>query len=313
MGICTTEIFFKNRVEMNRLTKKQALELLPAIIDGEASSDEELAFLEFIKSDPDVRSEYEESLHIKQLLSERLPKIKAPEHLKNKVFNLLEEESETNFKDIPLSGGIHHSVDGLNLNNTPSTRWKSILRYLAAAAVILFITLTTIEFLDRVNDIQVNEIFVVETFTAQHFINSSGQLVEPHFSTNSISEAEEYLLNHYSLELTIPDISGAEFAGLVFADFIDGFETPLFEYVQHEIEETIYIFAFDINQITDHQKLKRHEKAVENCKTNTDFYVSEIEGYHVVSWNWNNHWYSAVSNHNGYDLASLIDPLSYSP
>lgn len=298
---------------MNRLTKKQALHLLPAIIDGEATSEERRVFLDYIETDSDVKEEFENSLHIKRLLSERLPRAKAPDHLKDRVFKLIEEKNlESGFRDKPITPGVNDSLEHPDILPNHASLWRPVLRYIVAAAVILIITLTTIEFLDRINAIETDEFFIVENFTAQHFINSGGRLLEPHFSTASTTEAEGYLLDHFGLEMTIPYITGAEFAGLIFADFVEGFETPLLEYVQHDIDETIYIFAFDINKITGHQKLKRHQKAVESCTTSTDFYVAEIQGYHVVSWHWDNNWYSAVSNHNGYDLASLIEPLNYS-
>lgn len=299
---------------MDRLSKKQALNLLPAVVDGEATEEERIAFLAFIEDNDDVRREYESALRVKELLAKRLPKVKAPASLRNKVFSFVESAREQDhFRDIPAAETDEELPAGMLYRSEKVSIWRPALRYIAAAAVLLFITLTTIELLDRTTGTTITQQEIVENFTALHFLNSEGKLSEPHFKTTSITEAEQHLLHNHGIEMTVPPISGAEFAGLFIADFYDGFETPLLGYYQPDIDETIFVFAFEIDKITSHGKLKRHDDAVKNCRTNTDFYVAEIENHHVVSWTWDGNWYTAVSNHNGYDLASLIEPLSYSP
>jgi hypothetical protein len=298
---------------MYRLTKDQALDLLPAVVDGEATEQERIAFMSYIENDDEVKAEFSEALLIKNLLAKRLPRVKAPEHLKSNIDQLLKEKkAKQDFRDIPTVEGIGVS-DEQNRVERPSLHlWKPALRYISAAAILLFITLTTIEFLDRMESQPSTATFVLESYTAQHFVNSGGEFLEPHFATNSTTEAEQYLLDHYGINMTIPAITGAQFAGLLIADFFEGFETPLLEYVQEEIGETIYLFAFEIDKIENHKYLKRNPEAVKSCVTNTDFFVAEINDHHVVSWKWDGNWYSAVSNHNGYDLASLIEPLNFS-
>jgi len=301
---------------MMKLTRKQAIELLTAVVDQEATQEEKSAFLEYVKNDSDLNQQYKSALLIKKLLSERLQRVNAPDHLKKRIKGRLEQEAagHDQLLDMPMKNQVNEK----SAEYRPAIKryyqlFKPTMRYVAAAAVILFLALTTIEFLDRSYDSDSQPIFIVENYTAQHFVNSGGQLIDPHFATTSTRDAENYLRDHHGIEMTVPELTGAQFAGVVLADFLNGFETPLLEYIQPDINETIYIFAFNIDKITEHKYLKRDDAAVEMCTTDHNFYVAEIDNHHVVSWMWDGNWYSAVSNHNGYDLASLVEPLNYSP
>ncbi len=298
---------------MDKLTKKQALDLLPAVVDGEATEEERNAFFAFLETNKEVRDEYESAILVKELLAKRLSRVKAPPHLRKKVLDLISDaQNEDQLRDIPASETKQDLPPGRLYKSERVSLWKPAFRYIAAAAVILFITLTTVELLDRTTGNAVLQQEIVENYTAIHFLNSHGKLSEPHFRTSSLAEAEKHLLDDHGINMTVPPISGAEFAGLFIADFYNGFQTPLLGYYQPDIDETIFVFAFEIDKIYTHEALKRHDEAVEHCKSNTDFYVAEIENHHVVSWTWDGNWYTAVSNHNGYDLASLIEPLQYS-
>ncbi len=297
------------------MNRKKALEILPAIVDNEASSDEQVAFFDFIEHDETVRKEYEEALKIKQLLKTKYKRVQTPEHLANrinKIIAALEEQTtdeETKIYNLPSETSTKTHSDH---STKRSVSFGSLFRYLAAAAVILFFTLVTIQLLDRTASYEDSLAgLVVENIAAEHFIKSSGQLIEPHFGTHSVTDAEQYLLNHFGMVITVPNITGAQFEGIVMADFIEGFQTPLLEYTQPEINETIYLFAFDMDKVLESNALKRHHEAVAACNTDHDFFVAEIDEHHVVSWLWNNTWYSAISNHNGYDLAGLVEPLQY--
>lgn len=299
---------------MKRLTKQQALDILPAVVDGEVSDELMKAFMAFIETHPDVREEYEDALLIKKLLSEKLRRQKAPAHLKMKVNRIIEEmDLESSYRDMETSSKtISESTESLGDGSFTHNILYPSLRYLAAAAVILFITLTTLRFLDRMDTADEFMAATVENYTAVHFVNTSGKAPDYHFATSSEEEAEKYLRDHHGVSITVPKISGASFAGVFMSDFYNGMVAPLLEYRQPEIGETIFLFAFSVDNIDKNKNIVRDREAVKKCVTTTDFHVAEVESRHVLSWKWDGNWYTAVSNHNGYDLAALIEPLNYS-
>lgn len=292
------------------MTKQKAREILPAIVDNEASAVERSAFFDFIKYDAELNKEYKDALLIKKLYKTKLKRAKAPEHLKNRINKIIaaldhEEPSEETllFSLIP---GKSQSLK--NIKKTSG----NVLRYTAAAAAVLFIILITIQLLDLATstDDSYPEI-IVENMVAKHFLSPDEVNIKPLFKTNSRSEAEAYLADQYGFNLTIPEVTGAEFAGVIMAEFIENFSTPLLKYEQQDINEKVYIFVMNVDDLSDISALKRLDDAVKSCIYDEDFYVTEIDGHHVVSWMWNGNWYTAISNHNGYDLATLVEPLHY--
>jgi hypothetical protein len=289
------------------MNRKQALLLIASIIDGEASESERAAFFDFIKNHPDIEEEYESALYVKQQLRKNLKRYTCPDHVKANVLNTIDElkaneqkiDRELNDSSSKPAGNIFWHYAG------------TAMRYASAAAVILFITLLTLQLLDRTDhNTQFAETVMIEQAAAGHFLSAGGQLPTLDYNTSSIHDAKEYLRDHYGMNAEIPEIEGATFMGMAVGPFTGDYSTPVLAYTQEEISENIYLFVFDMNQVESIKNVVRHTKAAEHCKSPKDYFVAEVDDHHVVSWLWDNYWYSAVSNHNGDDLASLVKPLN---
>lgn len=289
----------------NELTREQAYLLLHTVADGESSESEREAFFKYIEDHPDIAREYQQVLQLKMALCSNRCKKKAPNHLKETVLGLVDAQANK-LRD---SECITAKKNWYSVSNLLEGYSGKIVRYIAAAVVIVIFSIITVRVLEKTGmQTSIAKEIIVEQMAAKHYVTSSGSVIEPHFKTTSISEAETFLFEEHEIELTIPHIQGAQFAGIVFSDFVEKFKTPLLEYINLELNETIYVFAFDLRKVQEHSVLKRTSEAVEKCKKSEDFYVGEIDGYHVVSWNWENNWYTAISNRNGHDLAALVSP-----
>ena len=298
---------------MHDLTEIEALLILPAVVDNEASQDEKEAFFAFIAENGIVRNQYNDALFMKRLLSEKLVKKTVPPHLKKTIFETLKKleihEEQHSTQVIRMDQPITDRNFRLTAKNKSSTL---LLRYLSAAAVLLILTLVTIQILNRIPLATNSSTQILENVSLEHFILNEDKRIEPQSSFTTTSEAEQFLADHHQLTITVPHIEGAEIAGIGISAFTDDFYTPLLEYYQRDINETIYLFAFDMDKVSASKSMTRNIRAAEVCTETEDFYVTEIDNYHVVSWLWENTWYTAVSNHNGYDLAALVEPLNYS-
>lgn len=301
---------------MTNLTKKQALDLLPAVVDHEVSEDEKLAFLSFIEKNEEVKKQYESAVRVKNLLNQRYQKAAVPPHFKEQIYTLLDNlaEEDSSIHSELQDSPSRKSVNGNTADNGNDTFFSSsLLRYCSATAVILLIIIFVANVLDKTSSPPPEKPFIVENYVAKHFLNSNGSLIEPHFATSSTREAEQFITEQYQQNVMIPHLTGVNFSGVVMADFYEGFKVPMLEYEQMDVNEMIYIFAFNVDDLEAHQFLQRNEQAVNACVQQSDFHVLEVDGRHVVSWLWQDKWYTAISNFNGYDLASLIEPLEYTP
>jgi hypothetical protein len=306
---------------MQDLSKNKALELLPLVVDGEAEPDDRLAFLDYIENDTDVKQKYESQLRIKKLLQKRCQKAKAPDLLKIKIQKFLEElefedlssGSSPEIKEEMESGSSFKSEPSRFPTEIPSysNRKKTFYRIAVAAVALIVLTLFTFELLRQLSPaLDPNEI--IEDFVYAQFNESDGQMAMAGFQPGSISEAQVMLFEEFNHDLLMPAIKGAELTQVMYTDFAPGYKTPVLEYFQEDSNEYIYVFAFKIDSLENNQKLIRDPDAVEKCKSSDDYHIKDVNGNHVVSWKWKDNWYVAVSNHNGNDLAAIIEPMDQS-
>lgn len=297
---------------MNRkLNKAEALELLTPVVDNEVSAEEREAFLAYIAQDEEVRQEYKSMKTIKALLGERCPCAKAPDSLKDFLSTFCSSETfdDPPIYDIPNKKTVaQQRQPSSSDSSTQQSRW-----WYYAAAAILLITVSFWGFLNYGITSVENSTYNIEEYAYQHFMKHDGKLVPPTISTASLGSAEIELAQNYDMSMTIPELNKAEFKGIVYEEFVPDFKAPMLEYYISAEDQYIYIFAFEIDKMEEFGQLVRDQEAVKACTKSRDFHIRNINGKHVVSWKWNNIWYSAISNHDGNTLASLVKPLNYEP
>lgn len=297
------------------LTKNEAFKLIAPVIDGEVSGDKRQAFMDYIAHDEEVRQEYESSKKIKSLLSSRCPCAKAPSSLKDYVKTIAQQEASLKSVDIPVDNtpaGNHSDQTNGHFHKTHSNVTNRGWLYPLAAGFLVFAILWGVTSFFNVSP-EIQPTYNVEEYAYQHFKNHNGQFVPPTISTASLSSAEIALAQNYDMSVTVPPLKQAEFKGVVYEEFVPGFQAPMLEYYLSSQDQYIYIFAFKLDRLKDFGQLARHQEAIKTCNKPKDFHIRNVNGKYVVSWKWNNTWYAAISNHEGNTLASMVEPLEYNP
>lgn len=308
---------------MKKLTRKQALELIPLVVDGEASEHDRIAFFNYIQDDKKVKNKYESLLYLKQLIKTKYSREKTPDHLKEKIAGIIEdmnwEQEEHSKVDNPQSYvnkedhfELYDELSEQNRKRNPVYRLLKPARYLAAATVIFFFSLLTIELLELVSTDSLLSNNSVEQIALNYF--STGSHIEASvasFQPTSFNHASELLQEQMAYSPRLPSIEGAELRRIFHTSFSENYNIPVLEFYQQGIDETIHVFAFKVDDLEDKFTIKRDPEAVKLCTTYDDYHVKDIKGKHVVSWKWGDYWYTAVSNHNGNDLIALVEPIGW--
>ncbi|WP_340103812.1 hypothetical protein [Rhodohalobacter sp. 8-1] len=305
---------------MKKLTKKEAIQLLPLIVDNEASEEDKIAFFKYIQTDPKVKKKYESLLFVKQLLKTKYSRESAPDRLKKKISGIIEDmewekEQESKVDNSTTNLGNSGSFNANKFENqskdssSPLLKLLKPARYLAAASVIFIFSLLTIELLEKMSGERLYNQQSVERVALNHF--TTGSHIEASLASYqpaSLDHASQLLQERMAYSPRLPKIKGASLRSIVQTTFFDGHTIPVFEFYQSGIDETIHIFAFKMGEFDDPGMVVRDPEAVKSCKGYDDFHIKEINGKHVVSWKWGDYWYTAVSNHNGTDLIALVEP-----
>mgnify|MGYP006424436305 CR=1 FL=1 len=307
----------------NKLTEKDFISA-SAYIDDELSEDEKLRIQELQKHHVVLKKFIQSEKEIKNAHSQTLERRRAPEALKKRIQDklkqeLLERDSKvTSISDAQTkekeSENHNRSINPANGENSVTTKdnktvIKKLFPYLAIAASILIIV--SIGFLSTGNETSNDNATAtvsIESYTFKHF-NEHAQLINNNISISDIENAEKHIREQVNKSMVVPKLNSANFNGVEMIEFISGYKTPVLVYNQPDINEYIYIFTFDLNQFPS-SKLKRNELAIKNCIKQSDYFVENVNGKHVVSWKWGTIWYTAISNHDGNKLAALVEPLN---
>lgn len=276
----------------NQPTNKEIQQLITLAVDSRLSVDQKLQFEKYLKSNEVFAREYKEQLLVKKLLEKHKKPLILDDHKKKRILELafIEEQANKNINSISTS------------RKTPfQNKIANIILTIAAA---LFITWMGYIFFNGAESKQ-----SFEHFVATEFISHNASLISPTWGSENREEAEARIKQEFNYEIHVPEIKGAIFKGVLKVTDRAGNSFPMLEYAQEEIGEVIYLYAYHVDA-ENKPSHKRLREAMLKCQNETDYYVSDMQGKHVVSWKWDRIWYSAVSNHNGNDLAALVAPLN---
>jgi hypothetical protein len=295
-----------------RSNREELLELVTAVIDGEATEAENEHFRRAAESDTTLTLALERERKVKNLIATRYKRAKMPDHIPVKIRALISAEAQSqaqassqNRADAMPSRirpDNDPGTDAVQLQPADVKRRPdlTVYRLLAIAAVFLLATLLYVY-----QGTAVSEYYIVEDLVYEHYNNHGGNLLPVTFASESTAHAEEILNQDYNLRLTVPELQGARFSGVVYAEFTTDFHTPLLEYTVDDGDH-IYVFAFCLDELSKFSVLERDVAAVNRITDINDVHIKEIGGKHVVSWKWHDVWYSAISNHDGETIAAML-------
>jgi hypothetical protein len=288
-------------------TQDNINELITAYVDGELSKAEEQQLRRQAAENPQIQQAIDAERQLKKLLQVRLHREQAPERLRNQINNIIAsadqqaQEPDRNFRN-----------QRLDTDQPSSTRNRFLLSMAAVLAIGLFIAFAfryTGSLSSSDTGAETASILPVENLTEKHYAQHSGARVPASFEAASPAQAEQRLLDEYGLDITVPELSGARFAGVSYTDFYEGFFAPLLTYqvgADENSEDFIYIFAFENESLEGQQKLTALSEARDAIIAHDDVFVHRVNNHEVVSWQWHDVWYTAVSNHDGDIVASML-------
>ncbi len=283
-----------------KLDKKQAYELSTVVADGEATREEREAFFSFIEDNPDVRAYYEEELWVKQLVREKVIFDKTPEHLRKAIeekLNAVSGNSEY-YDESPVE--IEYPANtGLM---TPGKRFAAISSIAAVfiAGLILFVSQW---FFTDEQAAATSDLPSLEKHVLEHFSTFDRHEMPPEISATSRENIGNHLAENFNISITVPELANTSISGAAYTEFVNDYHIPLLQYKMDD-EDFIYIYAFKVSDLENH--LKRNPEAVKECINKDDYHISNVDGYDVVSWKWDDVWYVGISRHEGEKLASLL-------
>lgn len=276
----------------SNLTRKEALDLVTPVIDGEVNKKTVSDFYSVLDQYREVRRQFESERKIKKLLFERLPREKAPLRLRDRISDFLEHvrqtdedaHNPTDDKQIFSLNGYGSSISGIGFSNLNETDFESDNDDKPTNCS------NSEECLENLASVFFNKHLKVARIHQNHLLR-----IQPEFRPTS--------------SFDIPKITGASFLGFLWVEPVAGFKVPVLRYFVSAEDQLVYVFVFDLIEILKFDNLMPHQDAYRACRHPMCGQVVEAQGNQLVSWKWENYWYIAVSNFSGRKLASLIDPL----
>lgn len=288
-------------------TQDNINELITAYVDGELNKAEEQKLRQHAAENPQIQQAIDAERQLKKLLKARLHREQVPQRLRNQINNIIAsadqqaQEPDRNFRN-----------QRLDTDQPSSTRNRFLMSMAAVLAIGLLIAFAfryTGSLSSSDTGVETASILPVENLTEKHYTQHSGAQLPASFEAASPAQAEQRLLDEYGLDITVPELSGARFAGVSYTDFYEGFFAPLLTYqvgADENSDDFIYIFAFENKSLEGQQNLAALSEARNAIVAHDDVFVHRVNNHEVVSWQWHDVWYTAVSNHDGEIVASML-------
>lgn len=215
-----------------QLSKIQALKLLTPVVDGEASEAERKAFMEFIAQNEEVRNKYHTMKKLKSLVSERCPRTKAPDSLRNKVNDFLQEVKEDEshpqidppIYDIPCSGP--GTLAGRNI--TPPDNNSKPRYWLLSSAATMLVILALGGFFNVSNLSKEFSSGNIAEKMHEYISGPNGQ--ETTISTASLGSSDLYLSPGDNLSIIEPEVHNHEFKVVVLEELNTNSQASIINY-----------------------------------------------------------------------------------
>lgn len=281
------------------LSKKEAQALITPVIDNEASTEEREAFFEYIEHDKEIKQIYLSEKAVKNFIKTRYKPVCAPDSLRNFVKNLSDYYGDVDIPDEDNFSNPLISQDG-NLNSRSShSRY-----YLAVAAILIFSFMLYLANVNSEIPSSFEDVYM-ETVTLEHFDQHFNLgFPDPEYTNISTSEAEILIKEHFGKKMTVPELHNAKFEGLFFSTFSGDYTAPLLKYNVNDQNDVIFVFAFQLENLVEY--VHRDEEAIKACQKFEDYHIINIDNRDIVSWKWDNDWYTAVSFHDGEVIAGML-------
>lgn len=261
--------------------QKASAEILTAYVDQALDDAERSKVERWLANDPVAARACEAERRFKTFVHERCARAKAPASLHASIDGLLADVADEGIKP---------------------TRIFSNRIYWAAAAIVLMSAMFSLY-----NHIMIPSAFDVEAHAWRHFTSGMTQASLVPLPETSTRFAKSVILDKMGMDVTVPELNGASFVGVHSVDFVQGYETPVLTYAADSSTDLIHIFVFKVNKMNDGIALQRDAAAIAKCSTDpAAVHVADIQGKHVVSWQWQDTWYTAVSNHSGDVIAAML-------
>lgn len=260
---------------------KESAAILSAYVDHALPDQERSRVEQWLESDPDARRACDAERRFKTFVHDHCLRAKAPQSLHVTIDGLLTDLAEE--------------------NATP-VRFFSDRVYWAAAAVVFLSALFS-----YYSYITVPSTFDVEAHAWRHFNSGMVEASLVELPESSTAVAKAVIFEKMGMDVTVPDLAGASFVGVHSVDFVDGYETPVLTYSASNETDLIHIFVFKVENMDKGIALQRDPEAIAKCSADPSaVHVADIQGKHVVSWQWQDTWYTAVSNHSGDVIAAML-------